>query len=193
VTWRDEFHPDVGYLLPSVRFYRRIRLVLQAAGFGLIVGIAGTLAFWASTKPNQNVGPYLAADKSATAAAASHEPSDLADTAESAVALQGGQPTDRSDSFCVSPRLSTTKKGCSVDRSDHADVPAASAPVASPAWSSVSNDSIEDATQRPKKARKTTMASTRKQKPALDPSDYHAFYASPGKRHVDWADRGGFW
>jgi hypothetical protein len=41
-----EFHPELGYLCPSSQLRQNVRVGLSAAAFGIITGVAGTLALF---------------------------------------------------------------------------------------------------------------------------------------------------
>jgi hypothetical protein len=203
MSWPEDFHPEVGYLLPSQRTRRLIRFVSLAAGFGLLVGVCGTLALLAphGEEPNPIINkptsPFVAAEQSVsqdagstTALASGPVPTDDAGTSDSPVAERRFW-TRRLRALCLNPP-SATNQACSFRRKFH--VAKAPEPSASPTINSTSNKGVDDTTQRPKRPQKYMVTQTRRQRPAVEPSDYPRDYASSiryGERA--YFDRGGFW
>jgi hypothetical protein len=199
MSWPEDFHPEVGYLLPSMRVRKLIRSLLLAACFGVLVGIGGTLALLAphGEKPTPNTSrltsAFLVAEQGpAEAVASGPVTTEVADTSDNPVALRRFWPTGRPRALCS---LSTTHQACSFHRNGHTDVAAALGPGASPAITSSPSKGVDDATQGSKRPQKPTVTQARKQRPAPEPSDYPRVYASPGMRYGERAyfDRGGFW
>jgi hypothetical protein len=206
MSWSEDFHPEVGYLLPSMRVRRLIRVVLLAVCFGVLVGVGGTLALLApyGEKPTPNTSRPASALLAAEAPAEASESmaavvsgpvtTEVADTSDNPVALRRFWPTGRPRTLCSNP-LSATHQACSFHRNGPTDVAATLGPGASPAITSSPSKGVDDATQGSKRPQKSTIPRARKQKPAPEPSDYPRVYAGPGVRYGERVhfDRGGFW
>jgi hypothetical protein len=61
MSWHDDFHPEVGYLLPSRAFRRKVRMAAFAAAIGAIVGAGATALLWKPRIPDASVRPPDAA------------------------------------------------------------------------------------------------------------------------------------
>jgi hypothetical protein len=206
MSWPEDFHPEVGYLLPSLRVRRLIRFGSLGAAFGLLVGVGSTLSLL--ERHGENPIPTINRPTSTFRATETprFEPGEsivtasvpmttaVADTSDSPMALRRFVQPARPRGACSPPSPTAISNSCSFHRNRRTYMAAVPVPDASP----VTNDipiKGDDATQRPKKSQKTTVTQTRRQKTVLDLSDYPRAYASPGLRYGERAsfDRGDFW
>lgn len=199
MPWPEDFHPEIGYLLPSTRIRRIMRVGLLAAGFGLTVGVGGTLA-WLSPH-----GENAITDKNEPASnltIVEKLPSDVQEVIPAAIATT--QDADIKDIPGPVRRFSSIRAqsshcfdsfpppnaACSFHRTRQADVAAGPGLGALQAMGKV----LDETPRQSERTGKPPVKQSERLKPAA-PSDNTHQYASRGLRYHDRAsfDRGGFW
>jgi hypothetical protein len=205
MSWQEEFHPEVGYLLPSRKVRRLIRSAVLWAGFGILVCVSGTLALLAPRSESPNLDrPSSSAYGIAEAPPTPAEP-------EASIAAVNSPPAIRGDIFpavaatrfrfngrraeCPSLSVAIKEGACTFHRNRRTDLAAVPNPDVSPVINGIPTPGADDATQRPKKPQSTAVRQSRRQKPALERSDNPQVYPIPGVRYGErpYSDRGGFW
>jgi hypothetical protein len=193
MSWPEDFHPEVGYLLPSTRIRRIMRVGLVAAGLGLTAGIGGTLALHS---PHENAitvqnGQPTMVDElppdGREAISADVVPTKVADIKDTPGTLRRFSSARAQSSHCFYP-FPSSHTACSFHRTGHSDL------AAGPEWgaSQAMGKALDEKLHQSERA--APMKQGKRWKPAF-PSDHAHQYASPGLRYGERAslDRGGFW
>jgi hypothetical protein len=179
MSWPEDFHPEVGYLLPSTRIRRIMRVGLVAAGLGLTAGIGGTLALLSPHGENAIGGRE--------AISADIAPTKVADIKDTPGTLRRFSSARAQSSHCFYP-FPSSHTACSFHRTGHSEL------AAGPEWgaSQAMGKALDEKLHQSERA--APMKQGKRWKPAF-PSDHAHQYASPGLRYGERAslDRGGFW
>jgi hypothetical protein len=201
MSWQEELHPEVGYLLPSRKVRRLLRFAVLWAAFGIVVGATGTLALLAPRSESQSpespaygVAEAPPAEPEEPITAVSFSPATGGDVTGTAAAPRLRFIGRRAN--CLSLSVAIKNGACTFYRTPHTEMAAAPSPNISPAINSVPSPGADGGTPRSNKPRNTIARLSRRQNPALEASsgDRRA-YASHGARYEDRPsfDRGGFW
>jgi hypothetical protein len=202
MAWSEDFHPEVGYLLPSLRVRRLLRFGLLAGGFGLMLGIGGTLALvqapWAKSSPIKPSTLNLTTPENSLPEEGDSMPTGTADTALAGLSYTDDSPVRQlwpartSRARCVNASPSPNQ-ACSFHR-NHAAVASAMEAAPSQALSSIPGKAFDDGAQQSKRPQKGSVQ-TRRHKPTLEAPEYPRQYGNPGVQYGfrAYPDHGGFW
>jgi hypothetical protein len=199
MSWQEEFHPEVGYLLPSRKVRRLLRFAVLCAAFGIVVGTTGTLALLASRSESQSPEPpaYGIADAPAAAPVdpitAVPPPATVGDVPETASTPRFRFTGRRAN--CRSLSVAVKDGPCTFHWIAHTDVAATPSPAIPVPVNNVPSPGTDGAPARSKKPTNTAVRQIKRQNPTPEPPENSWAYATRGGRYGDRRsfDRGGFW